>query len=252
MLEFVHEWLGHYVAVEGALLRTLKALLFQPGLLAADFIAGRRARYVGPLRLYLTASVLSFLLLSWITPQFKIVQVTPESQQALADARASIEQEAHAKDQDTDDAKTVSAFDRFMTPRLERMASMSDQQRQDLVRQRFLRDGPTVVLFMVPVLAFGSFLVYHKRQRVFGEHLVVALNLQTFGLLILTLSVLPYDIGGPLMLVLYVYAVLTYRRVFGGRLVPSALRTAAIALGYWLAMVVVISLGFFLTLLTTS
>ncbi|MCB1693312.1 MAG: DUF3667 domain-containing protein [Pseudomonadales bacterium] len=44
--------------------RTLFALLFRPGFLTVEYFAGRRARYVPPLRLYLIASVVFFFVLS--------------------------------------------------------------------------------------------------------------------------------------------------------------------------------------------
>src|SRR5262249_35655867 len=42
---------------------TMLALLFKPGFLTREFIAGRRVRYLPPLRLYLVLSVLFFLVL---------------------------------------------------------------------------------------------------------------------------------------------------------------------------------------------
>jgi hypothetical protein len=62
--EFLHEFFGHYVALEGRLLRTLKTLLFAPGQLTLDYLEGRRQRHVRPLRLYLSCSVLFFLVLA--------------------------------------------------------------------------------------------------------------------------------------------------------------------------------------------
>ena len=57
----------HQVATEdlthadSRLWRTLAALLFKPGHLTREFLAGRRARYLPPVRLYLVLSVLFFL-----------------------------------------------------------------------------------------------------------------------------------------------------------------------------------------------
>ncbi|HET7795411.1 MAG TPA: DUF3667 domain-containing protein, partial [Rhizobacter sp.] len=44
--EFVHEFISHYVALEGALWRTLGLLLARPGRLTHEYLAGRRRRYV--------------------------------------------------------------------------------------------------------------------------------------------------------------------------------------------------------------
>ena len=42
--EFLHEFVGHYVALEGALWRTLGLLLLKPGRLTREYLAGRRRR----------------------------------------------------------------------------------------------------------------------------------------------------------------------------------------------------------------
>jgi hypothetical protein len=63
--EFLHEFVGHYVALEGKLWGSLTRLLFRPGLLTNEYIRGRRVRFVQPLRLYLTLSLLFFALLQF-------------------------------------------------------------------------------------------------------------------------------------------------------------------------------------------
>lgn len=63
--EFLHEFIGHYVALEGKLWGSLKRLILMPGELTNEYIRGRRVRYVQPLRMYLTFSVLFFALLKF-------------------------------------------------------------------------------------------------------------------------------------------------------------------------------------------
>ena len=46
---------------DGRLASTVRALVLYPGLLTHEFLEGRRARYISPLRLYLTASLVYFL-----------------------------------------------------------------------------------------------------------------------------------------------------------------------------------------------
>src|SRR5882757_10347747 len=46
---------------DGKVPATLKTLFFKPGLLTSDFLKGRRARWLPPLRLYLICSVVFFL-----------------------------------------------------------------------------------------------------------------------------------------------------------------------------------------------
>jgi hypothetical protein len=59
--EFVQQFGGAYLSTEGAIWRTLGLLLFKPGELTRQYLAGRRKHYVLPLRLYLTVSVLVLL-----------------------------------------------------------------------------------------------------------------------------------------------------------------------------------------------
>ncbi len=70
--------------------RTLPALYFKPGYLSNEYFAGRRVRYVTPLRLYFFLSVVAFLVISFVTPEIKpddgqVVgiseEMTPEQQQ---------------------------------------------------------------------------------------------------------------------------------------------------------------------------
>jgi hypothetical protein len=58
--EFLHEFIGHYVALEGKLLQTMKLLLLKPGQLSLEYMRGRRVRYIEPLRVYLTFSLIFF------------------------------------------------------------------------------------------------------------------------------------------------------------------------------------------------
>ena len=65
--EFMHEFIGHYVALEGKLWKSLGLLLFRPGHLTLEYIKGRRVRYVQPLRMYLTFSLIFFAVLKYAT-----------------------------------------------------------------------------------------------------------------------------------------------------------------------------------------
>ncbi|MBC8075045.1 MAG: DUF3667 domain-containing protein [Chloroflexales bacterium] len=47
--------------LDSGVVATLRALLFKPGRLTADYLAGRRARYMNPVKLYLILSALFFL-----------------------------------------------------------------------------------------------------------------------------------------------------------------------------------------------
>src|SRR5215831_3361631 len=62
--EFFHEAFHEFAHVDGKIVQTLRLLLTRPGRLTRDFLDGRRQRYVSPLRLYLTCSLIFFALAS--------------------------------------------------------------------------------------------------------------------------------------------------------------------------------------------
>jgi hypothetical protein len=56
----VHDFLGDTFAFDGRLWLTIPLLVARPGVLAAEYVGGRRARYVPPLRVYVFLSALFF------------------------------------------------------------------------------------------------------------------------------------------------------------------------------------------------
>ncbi|HEU5208531.1 MAG TPA: DUF3667 domain-containing protein [Longimicrobiales bacterium] len=91
------------LALSGALPRTLVALLFRPGHLTNEYIRGRIVSYIAPFRLYLVASVLFFLLFSFIgLAVLERSQVNITELEAVADARSAVEEfERELADMDT-------------------------------------------------------------------------------------------------------------------------------------------------------
>src|SRR5258706_6352670 len=60
----VHDFVVDFVNFDSRILRTARALLFQPGELPAAFREGRTQRYVPAIRLYLFVSLIFFIILS--------------------------------------------------------------------------------------------------------------------------------------------------------------------------------------------
>jgi hypothetical protein len=58
--QLVHDFLGDTFAFDGRLWHTIPLLVARPGVLAAEYVGGRRARYVPPLRVYVFLSALFF------------------------------------------------------------------------------------------------------------------------------------------------------------------------------------------------
>jgi Protein of unknown function (DUF3667) len=73
-LFFLSSAFNEYLGIDGRLWLTLRLLFLKPGRLTSEHVRGRRARYLAPLRLYLSATVLFFFLLSVLDPAGKLEQ----------------------------------------------------------------------------------------------------------------------------------------------------------------------------------
>ena len=62
---FMEQFLGDYFTFDSKIIRSLMPLLFKPGKLTQEYLLGRRARYIPPLRMFIFLSVIFFLIIGW-------------------------------------------------------------------------------------------------------------------------------------------------------------------------------------------
>jgi len=245
---FAHDFLEHYVALEGALWRTLGALLLHPGRLTLEYFAGRRGRYIPPLRLYLTFSLILFALTGIAGGDLKLGS-------AILSFHASAPVNRPAGDSDLnldfnprlDSSKAPAWLGRL----LGRIEAMSPVERSDRVRNGMNRSLPYVMMLLVPLLALITQIAYWNRRRLYGEHLVVALHAQTVVFIFMLLSAPPWPnwVGNLLLALLIGHGAIAMRTIYGGRIVPTVVRLAMIIVVYGALVLVAIAAVAFATLL---
>jgi hypothetical protein len=243
--EFVHEFIAHYIALEGTLWRTLGNLFFKPGKLTQEYLAGRKRRYVPPLRLYLTFSVIALFTISLLT----------ELNMPSLDKFEKIFDE-HGKSN-----ITINIFGpmqakwsdgRFTCENMpasvcERLRKRFDVDNKSLAREisqigpRIMSHIGAAMFVLLPLFAFGLKLLYRNRAMRYGEHLVFTFHLHAFWFALLFLIVLlPNEINGYLMFAIPLYAVLAMRAVYGGRWWGLLLRAGALTALYIPGLVVAV------------
>jgi hypothetical protein len=151
-----------------ALPRTLGGLLLRPGFLTNEYIAGRIVRYIAPFRLYLAASVVFFLLLSFFglraleqvnidsgslesarleaarefeaLGQIDTTALSPEARQSLAEARASFARASAVLGGDTLPGAALSEMPRGTVQPWARNITVNtgDSRRDSLLKTRIL------------------------------------------------------------------------------------------------------------------
>ena len=224
--EFLHEFIGHYVALEGALWRSLKALAV-PGRLTLEYFAGRRRQYVLPLRLYLTASIVFFLASRLVVPE-PVTIVTPDGPlKAGAPFTLACSVSVPA---------CVTLQERIR----DRHPGQAHQQVINQIRQRLLHDAPYAMFFLVPIFAWLTRVAYWRRPQNYGEHLVFALHAHAFAFFVGAL-VAPLHYTGAMTIPAAIYVAVAMRQVFGGRELPLLLRFLFVLVAYTLLVIATIS-----------
>jgi hypothetical protein len=85
--DVAHEAAHELLHLDGKILTTMKLLLLEPGQLTKDFIEGKRVRYISPIRLYLTWSVIFFALAVIAPPRDRIVKINTSSTATAEDSK---------------------------------------------------------------------------------------------------------------------------------------------------------------------
>jgi hypothetical protein len=244
--EFVQQFGGAYFSTEGALWRTLKLLLFKPGELTKQYLAGRRKHYVLPLRLYLTVSVLAILLLRLVAGTSVNLNLPPDLD--LRKGQYSILEFGEGSGAGMKDGVFFCrGMPAWFCKRLERRLDTDPkglQREAEELGGRFISNLGGAMFLMVPLFAMCQRIVYWNRRLRYTEHLVFALHLHAFWFLCLLLTLLPYE-WMPVVSILLVpvYALAALKRVYGGRWFWRWLRAALVSLVYGIALSVVLALA---------
>jgi hypothetical protein len=228
--EFLRDTTHELTDWDGKLPATLRALFFRPGLLTEDFLAGRRARWLPPLRVYLICSLVFFAsrpLIEAATgralPGIVTVTATDESGNvSLAALRRAAREGFPAKI--------------FGADRLER--AVADLGRLNREIYAALEKAAFVLL---PVFALLTTVAWRRRQRRYPAHLYVALHIHAAVFCALAVSRLAgfipsralASIAGMLFLayaVWYIFAAL--HRIFGESWPKTIAKGLAIGIVY--------------------
>ena len=159
---FLGEAVNVFANLESPIPRSFFALLFRPGLLTSEYLAGRRKRYLKPLQVFVLCNVIFFFAQpltgfnALTTPLRVHLTALPHSRLVRPLVRETVER-------------------RQVT--LEQYGASFDSTIQSHAR--------TLVILMVPLFACALVPLYWRRRRYFVEHLVFATHFYSIYLLYL-------------------------------------------------------------------
>ena len=221
------ELLDTFAGWDAKVVATLRLLLLRPGALTAEFLAGRRVRYLRPLRLYLSAVAVFFVALELPAPGARAAAArrAAAADQRLADSlhlRGGLHLEINHVRLDTlaapgKDASLGHRLGYAVGRRLRALDTDANREvRVSAVDQAFTRRMGNTVLLFVPVSAGLLALLWRRRRLYYPEHLVFALHAHTQGLVAVGVAhFLPGDWKFVPTAWSAVYFWLALRRVYG-------------------------------------
>lgn len=218
----------------------MSLLLFAPGSLTLEYLAGRRARYLRPLQVYLTASVIVFAAVQLFGLGLSLRFVGDAGLNLLRNAPPDAAQAQRS-------VAIQLVIDHVDVPAVRRFAALSVAERFAFMRARRALAVSYFILFLVPVFAWALSLAYRDRRRPYGEHLVFALHGQAFLLLALAVgALLPAAVANALSFSVLAYLGAALRHVHGGTWGATLARGVLVVVAYFGAFFVlnlVLTLG---------
>lgn len=215
---------GDLLNLDTRFLRTLGPLLFRPGLLIREYLAGRRVSYVPPLKMYLLATLIFFGLVALLPRQhFTVVRTTETAPGTGGSIRFQL---PPIEDQSS-----------WLGQRIEEASSNAEKD-PDRFGATVLANLPRAFFLLLPAFALLLKLFYWKQDRYYLDHLIFALYFHAFVFIALTLRLvltrpwMPHWIGEPLVLLLwlwlFLYLPIALRRVYGGTWKKTFLKLAGL------------------------
>jgi Protein of unknown function (DUF3667) len=240
--ELVHESVHEFLHLDGKIFRTARKLLLEPGELTAEHIRGRRARYIGPLRLYLTMSVVFFLLSA------SIPNPDPnENPVTTGDAGAA---PSHALPSAA--VATPTGSSSRIANGLRRAA-----ERPNYFDDMVVKTFPKMMFVLVPLFALLLKFFYRNPARRYPQFLYFSLHFHAavFGFLSLTVPLQSFTsevwLTTAQLIVLIgsmAYLMGALKRVFGGSSRQTVWRASALAVTYGTVMLAAIGTTILLSL----
>lgn len=260
VLHFTREATEDLTHADSRLWRTILALLFKPGFLTREFIAGRRVKYLPPLRLYLVLSVVFFLVLGseHHEPKAAILKtdngrtavtiVPPEEVASIAAKPGETPQQRADRVCKPDyDGPAGDLIVPFLTKGCRRM--IEDGGRT--VAEAFRHNLPRAMFIFLPALALVMKAMYRRPRRYYVEHLLFFVHDHAFAFLLLAVlslatRLVPTSVGDGLSVLAWLYIAyylfVSMRQVYGQSRLRTFGKLLVLSFAYFIGFTITLSL----------
>jgi hypothetical protein len=254
------DFLGDYLTFDSKFFRSIKPLLFKPGFLTNEYIAGRRVQYILPLRLYLFVSLIFFFILAINPHKAKMIQFSADPV-VLSDSTIVADSSSKKKDSTfvffgdiskkdtTHNIETADSTnqqpDRNVTKIAEKIKTAEENQNQ--ARQNFVGFLPKMFFLMLPVFALILKMLYARRKIFYVRHFIFSLHFHsftfiTFGLLFIILGFFENPesqfLPGIVVILNSLYLITAMKKVYKQSLIKTVFKFLLLSFNYVIVMAV--------------
>ena len=166
--------------------RTLQRLLFRPGWLSHEYVAGKRARYTPPVRLYLVTSIVAFLVVSLVVNTAELSGIPDEAAQGFADGSGGAIQFGGQDWHPENNPLEFPGLGASGNAWLNRQIAVIEANARETIRNpaRFVRTAagmlPQTMFVMLPLFSAWVALFYLFARRYYIEHLLLQVHNHAF------------------------------------------------------------------------
>lgn len=215
---FVHTFihlLGDFIHFDTQVFATAIPLLFKPGFLTTEYLAGRRARYLNPIKSYVFLSFVFFFVFFMVNKKDesavhidadakRVIQqinrdtisiqpaVTPQSKGVylVNDGMYHSVAQYDSVQRKLPEAKRDGAVKQYFTRGLIRKGEELSQHPEDMLydlSEKFAHNMPKLAFILLPVFALLLKLVYLRRNINYAAHFIFSVNMYNFFFLVASL-----------------------------------------------------------------
>jgi hypothetical protein len=252
--ELAADAVAEFSGWDGRLASTVRALVRRPGFLTHEFLEGRRVRYISPLRLYLMASLVYFLIdAAAPNSRNRTGEVSVGGMSVGVSTTSPASGPLKAPQRVAKAANESLKGGQPMTP-AERDAALKDISHAPAILQPLLRrvvvdpagfkrglreTMPRMLFVLLPL--FAGIVALFYRGRKYPEHLYFAIHLHAFAFLALAaMQLLKFSripavaavAAAAALIAIPVYSTIAFRRVYGGSVAGTIGKEVGIGLLY--------------------
>lgn len=184
---FISHSVAHYFHFDNKFFQTLKPLLTKPGQVTLDYLAGKRARYINPVSMYIFVSIIYFLAVPHALDSEKkdaSQNITTEDsirkagkyQKIILNKEESTNYAAYmARQKSLPEAKRDNWFERYVQKKQIAINRKKAEGKFDLETE-LKKYQPKQYFLLMPLLAFFIMLNFRKNHIYYLHHLIFTIH----------------------------------------------------------------------------